>query len=174
MHFSAACLIDGATALDQKKAGSLAPSVASWAKRSMEVPPCSFIGEGNCNNILGEFMGVKRDQLDSLSRKIFSLGAMEYFQKALAWRCYRAGGELVIQDTLYRHGCLVIRGRPRYTRSDETVLHAPYIVHALLTCEDLSNGDGHRVGRTRLSSESIVEIALPPSFGRERRNFFSV
>ena len=95
---------------------------------------------------------------------------MDNFQMSLAWQCYR--GALPVRDKLYRNGSANSPTCPRCAQGDETVLHAlvqcPSIADLWACVERLLS----RVGRIRLSAESIVKIDPPPSFGREGRPVF--
>jgi hypothetical protein len=125
---------------------------------------------GKSDDVLGETLGIDEEELAGLFRRTFSPGTMDNFQKSLAWQCYRKA--LPVRDKLYRHGSAVRRSCPRCAQSDETVLHAlvqcPSIADLWSFVEQLLS----RVGWIRLSAESIVKIAPPPSFGREGQAIF--
>jgi hypothetical protein len=126
--------------------------------------------EGKSDDVLGETLGVDGKKLAALYRRTFGPGPMDNFQKSLAWQCYR--GALPVRDKLYRHGSAVTRTCPRCAQGDETVLHAlvqcPCIADLWSYVEQLLS----RVGRIELSTESILKIDPPPSFGREGRAVF--
>ncbi len=125
---------------------------------------------GKRDDVLGETLGADESELAGLFRRTFGPGTMDNFQKSLAWQCYRKA--LPVRDKLHRHGSAVSRACPRCAQGDETVLHA------LVQCPDIANLWSYveqllsRMEQTRLSAESIVRIAPPPSFGREGQAVF--
>jgi hypothetical protein len=125
---------------------------------------------GKSDDVLGETLGIDGEKLAALYRRTFGPGPMDNFQKSLAWQCYR--GALPVRDKLHRHGSAVTRTCPRCAQSDETVLHA------LVQCACIADLWSYveqllsRVGRIDLSTETILKIDPPPSFGREGRAVF--
>ena len=80
--------------------------------------------------------------------------------------------DLPVRDKLYRHGSAVTRTCPRCAQSDETVLHALVQCLSIADLWSFVEQLSSRVGRIRLTAESILKIDPPPSFGREGQAVF--
>lgn len=119
-----------------------------------------------CVNVLEESLSVEKNYVASLIQRTFRSGIiMDNFQMPLAWQSYQK--KLPFRYKLCRQS----RQTGLFEENDETVLNA---LVQYVGIGDLSNYvELHLspVGRICLSTESILMIALAPSFNQTSKQF---
>lgn len=107
------------------------------------------------DDVLGATLGIDEDELTSLFWKTFrSKIVMHNLQMSSAWQCYR--WVLPIWDKLSKHGYNVRQACPKWSLSDETILHASVQCAGITDLWSYVQQLLSYIGEIRLSAGSII------------------